>query len=124
MNAPLEMNRAEWFALKRAARDLDVVKGGYWRVYRGGRIAFFCGSERPAPGVPAPKRKGPWPEPRALVGMAVASPLPGGWVLVRLEPWDEPSQDATRIWLARQFERLRDHAAGGLLDRVAETTQN
>ena len=56
MNAPLEMSRAEWFALKRAARDLDVTKGGYWRLYRGGRIAFFCGPERPAPGVPPPKR--------------------------------------------------------------------
>ena len=117
MNAALEMHRVQWCALRRAARELDVAKGGYWRAYRDGRIAFFCGPESPAPGVPAPVRPGPWLQPRALVGMAVPVDQPGRWVLVRLEPWDEPCADATRVWMARQFERLRDHAEGGLLLR-------
>ena len=119
MNPPLEMDREEWRKLLRAARDLDVAKGGYWRAYPDGRIAFFCGHENSPPGVRVPNRKGPWPEPRSPMGMAVAAPLPGGWVLVRLEPWDDPAPDTTRVWLARQFERLRDHAQGGLLHRVA-----
>lgn len=123
MNTPLEMDRTEWCALRRAARDLDVAKGGYWRAYRNGRIAFFCSPEHAPPGVPTPARQGPWPEPRYLVGMAVPAPLPGGWVLLNLELWDEPAEDAARVWLARQFERLRDYAAGGLLDRVAEPTE-
>ena len=50
MNAALEMHRVQWCALRRAARELDVAKGGYWRAYRDGRIAFFCGPESPAPG--------------------------------------------------------------------------
>jgi hypothetical protein len=123
MNAPLEMDRQEWRALRRAARDLDVAKGGYWRAYRDGRIAFFCGPERPAPGVPTPTRKGPWAEPRYLVGMAVPIPLPGGWVQVQIEPWDEASPGPLRVWLARQFERLRDHSEGGLLHRVSKIKQ-
>ena len=124
MNAAVEMHRVQWGALRRAARDLDVAKGGYWRAYRDGRIAFFCGPECPAPGVPAPVRPGPWPEPRSLVGMAVASPRSGRWVLVRLEPWDEPCADAAHVWMARQFERLRDHAEGGLLRRTSALRQS
>src|SRR5215212_10300150 len=123
MNAPLVLDRREWCGLRRAARDLDVAKGGYWRAYRDGRIAFFCGPEHPAPGVPTPLRKGPWPEPRYLVGMAVAVPLAGGWVQVRLDPWDQPSVSESRVWLARQFERLRDHSEGGLLRRVGKIRQ-
>lgn len=123
MNAPLEMDRAEWCALRRAARDLDVAKGGYWRAYKDGRIAFFCGAEHPAPGIPTPTRKGPWPEPRFLVGVATPVPIAGGWVQVRLEPWDEPNASTVRVWLARQFERLRDHADGGLLRRVGKIRQ-
>jgi hypothetical protein len=122
MNVPLEMGRAEWHALRRAARDLDVARGGYWRAYRDGRIAFFCGLDNFPAGLRPSLRKGPWPAPRYLVGMAVASPLSGGWVLVRLDPWDEPATESTRVWLARQFERLRDHAEGGFLRRVAQTT--
>jgi hypothetical protein len=53
------------------------------------------------------------------MGMAVAAPLPGGWVLVRLEPWDDGAPETVQVWLARQFERLRDHSQGGLLRRVA-----
>ncbi len=123
MNAPLEMDRADWCALRRAARELDVAKGGYWRAYRDGRIAFFCGPDRPAPGVAVSTRQGPWLEPRSLVGMAVATPRTGGWVQVCLDPWDEPQAEAARVWLARQFERLRDHAEGGLLLRVAQIEQ-
>jgi hypothetical protein len=121
MNAPLVLDREEWCALRRAARDLDVAKGGYWRAYRDGRIAFFCGPDRPAPGAPAVLRRGPWQEPRHLVGMAVGTPLSGGWVRVRIEPWDEQFASDLPVWLARQFERLRDHAEGGLLHRVAES---
>jgi hypothetical protein len=123
MNAPLEMDRREWCALRRAARDLDVAKGGYWRAYRDGRIAFFCGPKNAPPGVPAPLRRGPWPEPRYLVGMAVPQRTPDGWVRLRLEPWQDAHTGTTQVWLARQFERLRDHAEGGLLQRVAETRQ-
>jgi hypothetical protein len=120
MNAPLVVDREEWCALRRAARDLDVAKGGFWRAYRDGRIAFFCGPDHPAPGAPDFLRRGPWKEPRHLVGMAVATPLSGGWVRLRIEPWDEPCSPELPVWLARQFERLRDHAEGGLLHRVAE----
>jgi len=123
MKAALEMHRVQWCALRRAARELDVAKGGYWRAYRDGRIAFFAGPECAAPGVPGPTRPGPWPQPRVLVGMAVASAQPGRWVAVCLEPWDEPAAEATRVWMARQFERLRDHAEGGLLRRATQVKQ-
>jgi hypothetical protein len=123
MIEPLVVDREEWRALRRAARDLDVAKAGFWRAYRDGRVGFFCGPDQPAPGVTAPTRIGPWPEPRHLVGMAVPTLLPGGWVQVRLEPWDEPGAAAMQVWLARQFERLRDHAQGGLLRRVGEIQQ-
>ena len=42
---------------------------------------------------------------------------------MRLEPWDEPNASTVRVWLARQFERLRDHADGGLLRRVGKIRQ-
>lgn len=133
----------EWGAMRSAAAELDLVRGGYFRL-RGESIFFYCDPDNAPEGWSGEFVDDP---PRALVGEAeVNGANSAGDLEVQLlvSNWDAmrevkqaydrgdykgryfeflAAQEAAfrgreqdREWLRRQFRRLQSHAAGSLLD--------
>jgi hypothetical protein len=136
----------EWDALRAAAAELDLVRGGYYRA-RPGAILCYAGPENAPEGWASGFPDGSPELPRAHVGAAElvdAGDLDrvllrltvANWAAARsVQGVGEAAETAIgyrafvlaqeaalrgrpeeRAWLRRQFERLRRHAAGGLVD--------
>jgi hypothetical protein len=120
----------EWQEALGAAAELDLVHGGYFRVRPTG-IQVFAGPDNAPPGWEHGFQDGSPELPRALVGeitvadweaedrvtlrlevtnwAAVRSSLPDAGAALRGRPED-------RDWLFAQWERLRSHSRGSLVE--------
>ena len=136
----------EWDRIREAARELDLIRGGYFRV-RPDAILFYCGPDNAPAGWSGPFPDGSPELPRAALGEAEVLDREGGTTYtIRLivSDWaaarrvkdasdrgdyrdrygqfvrDQESalrgRDEDRQWLRSQFELLRRHARGHLID--------
>lgn len=135
----------EWAEMRRAAAELDLVRGGYFRARPQG-VLFYCDPANAPEGWTGGFAEGTPEAPRALVGEAEAVGLEGddhivlrllvsNWQAMRSvkEAYDRGEyrgrwaqfhldQESAfrgnpeeREWLRTRFERLRQYAAGLLL---------
>jgi len=138
----IDLDAEEWQSLREAAAELDLVRGGYFRL-RPDAILFYAGPENAPDGWPGSFEEGSPDLPRAAVGAAEVYSREGeNRLTVRLlvSNWSAAravhnagagsdyrefvlAQEAAlrgtpedRAWLRRQFERLCTHAGGGLLE--------
>ncbi|MBI3909568.1 MAG: hypothetical protein HY320_01380 [Armatimonadetes bacterium] len=136
---------AEWQALRQAARELDLVYAGYYRL-RPTSIAVYCGPHSHPEGWDLPFTDGSPDLPRQYVGEFEAEPGPGdeqvtvrllvaNWAAVqavkaaydqgryrgRFQEFVRDQEIALRgrpedrVWLREQLRRLRQHVQGALL---------
>jgi hypothetical protein len=143
----LELPREEWHEMLRAAAELDLVHGGYFRIRTTG-VLFYCDPDDAPPGWSGPYNDGSPGMPRALVGEAevhgqsgtnavVVRLLVSNWSAMRVvkDAYERGdfrgryteflvAQESAfrgrpedREWLRIQFQKLRVHAAGSLIGR-------
>jgi len=142
----LSFGEEDWAAMRAAAAELDLVRGGFFRAREAG-ILFYCPRETAREGWSGAFGEGSPELPRALVGeaeVAARDEENGITVRLRVSNWGAVravkqaydrgefrgrfqeyvlAQEAAlrgrpedRAWLRRQILRLRDHATGRLVE--------
>ncbi len=145
MSDSITMSSEDWSAVQAAAAELDLIHGGYYRV-RTNAIAFYCSPENHPEGWSEPYNDGTPEAPRQCVGEAEATDEGAAAVRVRFvvtnwaglltiklaydrgayrDRFTEYVRDQEnairgrredRAWIRAQFDRLRTHVSGALVE--------